>query len=322
MEFVDYYKVMDVAEDASAEKIKHSYRKLARKYHPDVSKEANGEEQFKKVAEAYQVLKDPERRKKYDELRQYGAGSGRGFSPPPGWHSQAGFDPGDFSGTGPEPGEFSDFFEELFGQRAHSQRSHHAESNYAARGQDVHSRLEITLHDAFNGVSLPVGINRPTIHSDGSIRSKIRTVNIKIPKGVVNGQTIRLRGQGGSAIGDAPAGNLYIELTIADSNMFHLHDRDVTTTLLLTPWEAALGANIVVPTLAGKVNLTIPPNTANGHKLRMKGRGMSGESPGDQYVVLTIVAPSVDTEAQKQLYRDMSELWSFNPRENTGNRND
>jgi curved DNA-binding protein len=320
MEFVDYYKVMDVAEDASAEKIKRSYRKLARKYHPDVSKEVDGEEKFKKVAEAYQVLKDTDRRKEYDELRKYGAGSGRGYSPPPGWQSQAGFDPGDFSGTG--PGEFSDFFEELFGQRANARRTPHSESNHAARGQDVHSRLQISLKDAFNGVSLPVELSRPTIHSDGSIRSENRTVNIKIPKGVVNGQTIRLRGQGGPAIGDAPVGNLYIELTIADDAVFHLDGTNVTTTLRVTPWEAALGASIVVLTLAGKVNLTIPPNSTNGHKLRMKGRGMPGASPGDHYVVLAIVAPPADTEAQKQLYREMSELWSFNPRENKGNAND
>lgn len=296
MEFVDYYKVMGIAEDASANEIKRSYRKLARKYHPDVSKEADGEEKFKKVAEAYQVLKDTERRKEYDELRQYGAGSGSGYSPPPGWKSQAGFDAGDFTHAG--SGEFSDFFEQLFGQRAYAQRSHHAESNFTARGQDIRSHLEINLHDAFNGVSLPVDIGRPSIHSDGSIRNERRTVNIKIPKGVVSGQTIRLRGQGGPAIGDALAGNLYIEISISDDNVFHLHGRDVTITLPITPWEAALGASVVVPTLAGTVNLTIPVDSASGNKLRMKGRGMPTTSPGttsgDQYVMLTIVAPPLE----------------------------
>jgi len=320
MEFVDYYKVMGLAEEASADDIKRAYRKLARKYHPDVSKEADAEEQFKKVAEAYQVLKDPDRRKEYDDLKKYGAGPGADYSPPPGWQSHAGFDPGDFSGAG--AAGFSDFFEELFGQKAYTHRSHHAESDYATRGQDVHSRLGITLNDAFSGASLPVEIGRPTVQKDGSIRTESRTVNIKIPKGIVNGQTIRLRGQGGPGIGEAPAGDLYIEISIADDELFHLDGKNVSITLPIAPWEAALGASVQVPTLAGKVNLTIPPNSASGNKLRLKGRGMPGTSPGDQYVVLAIMAPVAETDAQKELYRQMSELWSINPREHMGVEND
>lgn len=320
MEFVDYYKVMGVAEDASLADIKRSYRKLARKFHPDVSKEADSESQFKKISEAYQVLKDPERRKEYDELRKYGGRTGGDYSPPPGWQSHAGFDPGDFTAAG--SGGYSDFFEELFGARAYHHRNHHAESEFTARGQDIHSRLSISLKDAFNGVSLPVELGRPTLHSDGSIRTEKRTVNIKIPKGVGDGQTIRLRGQGGPAIGEAPAGDLYIELSVADDEFFHLDGNNITTTLAVTPWEAALGASVVVPTLAGKVNLTVPPNSASGKKLRLKGRGMPGAPPGDQYVILDIISPPAKTDEQKEHYRQMSKLWSFNPRENAGGRYD
>lgn len=316
MEFVDYYKVMGVAEDASADDIKLAYRKLARKYHPDVSKEADAEEMFKNVAEAYQVLKDPARRQEYDELRLYGASGGQSYAPPPGWESHAGFDPGDFRSAGADG--FSDFFEELFGQRAYSKRSQHGETNYDVRGQDVHSRLSISLADAYNGATLPIELGKPTIHEDGSIRSEKRIVKVKIPEGVVDGQTIRLRGQGGPAIGGASEGDLYIELVFADDDVFTHDGKDIMVSLPVAPWEVALGANVVVPTLGGDVKLNIPANSAPGHKLRLKGRGLPGTPPGNQYVVLEVVIPPATTDEQKDFYRKMRNLWSFDAREKAG----
>ena len=316
MEFVDYYKVMGVAEDATADEIKLTYRKLARKYHPDVSKEADAEAKFKQVAEAYQVLKDVERRREYDELRRYGGDKHQAYTPPPGWQSTAGFDPGDFHAAGATG--YSDFFEELFGQGAYTRRSHQGEADFAARGQDLHSSLSISLSDAFHGVTLPIQLGKPTVQPDGSIRSEKRTVKVKIPKGVVDRQTIRLRGQGGPAIGSAPVGDLYIELVFADDEVFTHDGKDISVRLPVTPWEAALGASVVVPTLGGDVNLRIPPNSASGKKFRLSGRGLPGTPPGNQFAVLEIVVPPATTEAQKDYYRQMSELWSFDPRKKTG----
>ena len=320
MKFVDYYKIMGVAEDASADEIKLAYRRLARKFHPDVSKESDSEEKFKQVAEAYQVLKDGERRAEYDELRRHGGRNQQAYTPPPGWQSTAGFDQGDFHSA--DAGQFSDFFEELFGQKAYARRTHRGEADFAARGQDIHSRLSISLSDAFDGVSLPIEVGKPTIQPDGSVRSEKRAIKVKIPKGVIDRQSIRLRGQGGPAIGSAPAGDLYIELVFEDDDVFSHDGKDINIRLPVMPWEAALGASVVVPTLGGKVNLTIPPDSVSGKKFRLSGRGLPGTPPGDQYVVLEIVVPPATTDEQRDCYRQMSKLWSLDPREKQGGRDE
>lgn len=315
MKFVDYYKIMGVAEDASADEIKLAYRRLARKFHPDVNKESDSEEKFKEVAEAYQVLKDDKRRAEYDELRRYGGSNQQSYTPPPGWQSTAGFDQGDFHSAG--AGQFSDFFEQLFGQGAYAQRTHRGEADFAARGQDIHSKLSISLSDAFHGVSLPIEVVKPTVQPNGSIRSEKRIINVKIPKGVVDRQSIRLRGQGGPSIGGAPAGDLYIELVFQDDDVFTHDGKDINIRIPVMPWEAALGANIVVPTLGGEVSLSVPSDSVAGKKFRLSGRGLPGTPPGDQYVVLEIVAPPATTAEQKDCYRKMSKLWSIDPRAKT-----
>ena len=317
MKFIDYYKVMGLQDNASDAEIKKTYRKLARKYHPDVSKEADAEKRFKEIGEAYNVLKDPEKRREYDQLKQYGGVQGREFNPPPGWHSSAGFDTSQFrQGTGDE--HFSDFFEQIFGNRAYqasARQSARNEDHFTARGQDIHTHMSISVADAYAGTTLPVSLQLPVYQRDGSINTDTKTLQIKIPKGVTHGQSIRLRGQGGPALGNAPAGDLYIELSIRDDNEFHLDGRDVTTMLPLAPWEAALGATVDVTTLGGQVRLTIPANSKPGQKMRLKGRGLPGNPPGDHYVNLAIVLPQATTDEQKQLYARMSELWSFNPRQ-------
>ena len=329
MNFVDYYKTLGLKDNASADDIKKAFRKLARKYHPDVSKEADSEERFKQVNEANQVLKDPERRREYDELKKYGAshgglGSGGaqepasrdGFRPPPGWHSQAGVDPSEYGGG--EQVDFSEFFEQLFGNRSGQRPSQRAQQHSATRGQDIRSRLPISLDDAYRGSTLPLTLRIPEHQSDGSIQTKQKTLKVKIPKGVRDGQTIRLRGQGSPGVGDAKTGDLLIELTIEDDERFQLDGRDIILNLLIAPWEAALGDTVEVPTLGGTVKLSIPANAKAGQKLRLRGRGMPGKPDGDQFVILTIVLPKVETEAQKELFQSMRELWSFNPREHLG----
>lgn len=329
MKFVDYYKTLGLQDNASSADIKKAYRKLARKYHPDVSKEADSEERFKEINEANQVLKNPERRREYDELKKYGAqhgglgaggpqgaGNEGGFRPPPGWQSHAGFDPSGYGGG--EQVDFSDFFEQIFGNRSGQHSSHHTEEHFATRGQDIRSRLSISLTDAYHGRSLPLTLQIPVYQSDGSIQTEQKTLKVTIPKGVKDGQNIRLRGQGGPGVGDGKTGDLYIELHIEDDERFHLHGRDITLHLPIAPWEAALGETVEIPTLGGKVKLTIPANAKAGQKLRLRGRGMPGKPDGDQFIVLTIVLPTVETETQKELFQSMKKLWSFNPREHAG----
>lgn len=316
MEFVDYYKVMGLEEDASADEIKRVYRKLARKYHPDVSKEADSEARFKELGEAYKVLKDPARRREYDELKQYQDSGSGGFQPPPGWQARDSINPDDFSGSG--GADYSDFFEQIFGSRFRQQGGVHSEQHFDARGQDVHSSLPVSIQDAYGGAAIELSLKTPVIHGDGSVRNEQKKLKVKVPAGVTNGQKIRLRGQGGPGVGKGAAGDLYIEIQVREDEQFHLDGRDVSVSVPVTPWEAALGASIEVPTLNGQVKMTVPANASQGQRLRLKGRGLPGKVPGDQYVILSVVVPKAVTEEQKQAYRTMSELWSVDPRDKSG----
>lgn len=295
MEYKDYYKILGVDRTAAAEDIKKAYRRLARKYHPDVSKEPNAEEKFKELGEAYEVLRDSEKRAQYDQFGgQYR--HGQSFTPPPGWQDSAG-------GFSRGNSNFSSFFENMF---ASGMGGGGRGDSFFARGDDVNAKITISLEEAFHGTNK--SIRRPT----GAAQTG--TVNVKIPAGVSAGQKIRLAGQGKAGMG-GQAGDLYLEIQIAPHSFLRVEDKDLYLELPLAPWEAALGTKVTVPTLAGKISLTIPAGARSGQKMRLKGRGLPGKPAGDQFVVLQIQTPPASSDSQKLLYRKMADSFEFNPRE-------
>jgi curved DNA-binding protein len=276
MQFKDYYETLGVSPQASAEEIKRAYRKLARRYHPDVSKEAGAEERFKAVNEAYEALKDPNRRSAYDRLRASGFRPGDQFRPPPDFGE--GFDFGDIGGEG----GFSDFFESLFGQSRRRAGPR--------RGRDRSAVVEIDLETAYGG-----GMQRLTLPEG-------RTLDVKIPAGILPGQQIRLAGQGMPGSGGAKAGDLLLEIRFRPHPRFEVEGRDVLHRLRVPAWLAALGGEVAVPTLGGNVTLRVPAGSASGRRMRLRGRGLPGNPPGDQYVVLEVDAPPAATADQRSAW--------------------
>lgn len=319
MEYKDYYKILGVERNASQDEIKRAYRKLARKYHPDVSAEADAEDRFKEVQEAYEVLKDPEKRTAYDQLGS-GWQSGQDFTPPPGWERDFSFHGGGFTEVDPE--EFSEFFENLFGGGFGGRRSqtfHRAHGGRARRGADQRMRIPVTLEESYSGAEKRVRLQFPSIDQRTGRRvNRTRTLNVKIPKGVTHGQVIRLSGQGEA--GDAPgaAGDLLLEVDLQPHSLYRVEGKDLYLTVPVTPWEAALGSKIEVPTPGGEVEMTIPPGTRSGERLRLKGRGLPGRTAGDQYVILQIQTPRPKTDEQKRLYEEMARKMPYNPRVTLG----
>lgn len=297
MEYKDYYQILGVARDVSKEDLKKAYRKLARKYHPDVSKETDAEAKFKELGEAYEVLKDPEKRAQYD---QFGSNykNGQSFTPPPGWSQQGGRGGFDSSNS-----NFSSFFESMFGGGG---MAGGGRDNFYAKGEDVNAKITISLEDAFKGAQKT--IRRPS----GSTESG--TLNVKIPAGITSGKKIRLSGQGRAGMGGS-AGDLLLEINVATHAYYKLDGSNVTLDLPIAPWEAALGAKVTVPTLAGKINLTIPAGAKSGQKMRLKGRGLPGKAAGDQIVNLQIMTPPADSDKATKFYHQMAEELNFNPRE-------
>ncbi len=316
MEFKDYYEIMGVKKDATQDEIKRAYRKLARKYHPDVSKEPDAEKRFKEVGEAYEVLKDPEKRAAYDQLgTNYKAGED--FRPPPGWDQGFEFHGGDF--TGADASGFSDFFEQLFGRGfSYSSGASRGGAEYHTRGNDTHAKILIDLEDAYHGANKTMTLKHTELGPDGRPQVKERTLNVRIPKGVRQGQHLRLAKQGGAGIGKGEAGDLFLEIQFKPHPYYHIEGKDVYLDLPLAPWEAALGAKIKAPTPTGPVDLKIPPGSAAGRKLRLKGKGIPGKQPGDLYVILQIALPPADTESAKQAYREFEKAVPFNPRASLG----
>lgn len=313
MEFKDYYKIMGVERSATQDEIKRAYRKLARKYHPDVSKEPEAEARFKEMGEAYEVLRDPEKRAAYDQL---GANweAGQDFRPPPEWDQGFEFHGGGFSGA--DASQFSDFFESLFGQGFAP--GGHAQGGFHARGGDAHAKVLIDLDDAYHGASRSLTLKSTVLGTDGRPHVKERTLNVRIPKGVRQGQHIRLSGQGDPGLGQGKPGDLYLEVEFRPHPFYHVEGRDVYVELPVAPWELVLGATVQAPTPNGKVDLKIPPSSIAGRKLRLKGRGIPGSPAGDLYVVLKVVLPPAESEAAKQAWRDMAQTLHFNPRQALG----
>lgn len=295
----DYYKIMGVSENASEKDIKMAYRKLARKYHPDISKESNAEERFKEMGEAYEVLRDPTKRAEYDrfrknkEFRQEGPYTYRGSEEPEHFHSQ-------FSGHFNE-----DLFETLFGHSRYKEQP--------MAGKNYQGKINISLEEAFTGtvknIQVPVG-NEP--------QANIQTLKVKIPQGIKSGQQIRLAEQGAPGIHGGPRGDIYLTVHVDKHPLFDVMDNDIYLTLPITPWEAALGTTIAIPTLGGKIDLKIPPGSQGGQKLRLKNRGLPGSVPGHQYVLLKIITPPPTTEAATELYKKMAQVMPFNPRDKMG----
>lgn len=326
MEFKDYYKTLGVEPDASADDIKRAYRKLARKYHPDLNKDSGSEDRFKEIGEAYEVLKDPEKRKEYDQLRSGGWRGGDDFEPPPGW--QGGFrDVGGgaraggagFGGAGGGFSDFSEFFENLFGGGAAGgvggmggmggQRR-----QARMRGNDARARVEIDLETAYAGGKRRITLNRAEPGADGRMQSRQQSLEVNIPAGVTPGRQIRLAGQGEPGVNGGPAGDLYLEVDIKPHRHFELDGRDVLLTLPVAPWEAALGAKVQVPTLGGPVSLNIPAGSSSGKRLRLKGRGLPGKPAGDQIVIVRVVVPEPKSDRERELYRELAEACDFDPR--------
>lgn len=284
MEFKDYYEILGVEASAGEAELKTAYRRLARKFHPDVSKEKGAEERFKSINEAYEVLRDKEKRKEYDQLRARGYRSGQEYQPPSG-PGGGGFHQG-FGGDA-QNGDFSDFFESLFGGRSRASQQPLG---------DTRAKVAIPLEIAFSG-----GQQRFTV--DG------RTLEVKIPVGIKPGQVIRLAGQGRSS--GARKSDLLLEIDYRPHADFEVDDRNILYTLSLAPWEAALGTNAAVPTLGGTVELKIPADSEAGKKLRLRGRGLPGKpNAGDQIVEIEIRAPKAETEVQKDFYKKMAEVFS------------
>lgn len=319
MEYKDYYKILGVERNATQDEIKRAYRKLARTYHPDVNKDADAEAKFKEAGEANEVLKDPEKRTAYDQL---GANwqQGQDFRAPPNW--DAGFE---FSGGGSytegDASQFSDFFDSLFGgARMGGGRGgpFAGRAQFHAEGQDHHAKIEIDLRDAFSGAKRTITLRAPEVDAEGHVTLKERTLNVSIPKGVREGQHIRLAGQGSPGIGKGTAGDLYLEIRFAPDRLYRVDGRDVYMDLPVAPWEAALGASVKVPTPEGALMLKIPSGSAQGRTMRLKGRGVPGSPPGDFYAVLKIILPPAESDKAKELYRQMERELPFDPRAGLG----
>ncbi|MDE3208472.1 MAG: DnaJ domain-containing protein [Pseudomonadota bacterium] len=304
MQYYDYYKILGVSRSASDEEIRKAYKKLARKYHPDVSKENNAEEKFKELGEAYDVLRDPEKRAAYDALGTHRAG--QEFNPPPGWRF-------DFNGSGsPFDGQagaagFSDFFSNLFGQGMGRQAGMHE----GFRGQDFEVSLTISMEDAAQGVERTISFPVDTRQGTQTYSSVVR-----IPKGVVDGQRLKVPGRGGKGSQSGLSGDLYLVVHIAPHRLFRLEGHDLFLELPITPSEAVLGAKVEVPTLSGRVNLHIKEQAVSGQKLRLSGKGMPkpGGGHGDLYVLIKIVTPVNLTQKERSLYEELARISKFNPR--------
>lgn len=309
----DYYSILGVARDASADDIKKAYRRLARQFHPDKNKDPKAEERFKTIGEAYEVLSDPEKRAAYDSF-----GHAAGNAGAQGWNADGG---------GFDPGMFSDLFENLFGGqgspfggRARGGKGSAGAAGGAGvhsdveHGRDLHMKLDLSLDEAFHGCTRTVRVNLPVRESSGRVVEKLKTLQVQVPPGIAQGQKIRMKHQGAPGPKGTDNGHLYLEVNVLPHPLFSMEGRDISVRLPVAPWEAVLGAEVTVPTLNGDIKLKVPPNSQNGKRFRLKGKGMPGKNPGDFYVVLDVVLPTPADEKSRALFEEMARTLRFDPR--------
>jgi curved DNA-binding protein len=315
MDYKDYYKILNISKNASQKEIKRAYKKLARKFHPDVSKESDAEAKFKEVGEAYEVLKDPEKREAYDSLDTNWKADSASAQTPPNWEKDFGFGNGQYTQQG-NPQDYSSFFEDLFGGA--SAQGGWSRTHANARGEDSHAKVMIDIEDAYNGASRSISLQSTEIGTDGRPEVKKRTLNVKIPQGVKQGQHIRLQGQGQKGFGGAESGDLYLEIDFNLHPLYSVKDKDVYIDIPITTSEAVLGASIKIPTPTGAVDMKIPTGSSSGKKMRLKGRGLPAKEAGDFYVTLQIRVADNASDKIKELYQQIAKEQHFNPREAMG----
>jgi curved DNA-binding protein len=307
VEFKDYYKVLGVARDATADDVKKSFRKLARKYHPDVSKEPDAAQRMSEINEANAVLSDPERRAAYDAVGQ-GRHQGESFTPPPDW--DAGFEFTGGAREGMDAGEFSDFFSELFGHAARGARGRAgggSNQGFAARGQDHHAKILLDLEDAWRGATRQISLRMPQLDARGHVTLAERTLDVKIPAGIRPGQMIRLAGQGGAGMGGASAGDLFLQVQFRPHARFHAEGANLIAELPVAPWEAALGAVVPVGLPDGtNLKVRVPAGAQSGSQLSVRGKGLPGKQPGDLELTVRVVLPSGLDPRAKSIYEQMA----------------
>ncbi|MEW6370489.1 MAG: DnaJ C-terminal domain-containing protein [Pseudomonadota bacterium] len=299
MEYKDYYQTLGVDRNASADDIKKAYRKMVRKYHPDVSKHKDADQKTKEINEAYEVLGNAEKRAAYDQLGR-GYHAGEQFRPPPDWGEQY-----DFAGAGAD-----DFFADLFAHVGRTRRG----GSFQMRGDDIHAAITIDLLDAYQGATRTVSLRVPRQEGPGRATMQEKKLNVTIPRGVTPGQQLRLAGQGHEGHGGGPPGDLYLEIQFAPDPRYRVEGTHVYENVPVTPWEAALGEKVAVPTPSGTVEVSVPPGSQSGRKLRLKGRGIPGNPPGDLYLILDVVLPPANSDKARAIYQAMARDLAFNPR--------
>ncbi len=328
MQFQDYYETLGVQRTASQDEIKKAYRKLSKKYHPDINKAKGAEDKFKQIGEAYEVLKDPDKRKKYDQLGS-SFHPGDEVRPPPGWQNvdfNFGGARGPGGAGGEVPGSFSDFFEAFFGAGGGAaagggRRARRApfsagfEQELRRRGENHEAEIEISLEDAYQGATKPVSLQETIIQPDGGRRVENRSFSVKIPPGTTGGTRIRLAGQGGKGV-NAPDGDLLLKVTLAHHARFEVDGHNLKATLHIAPWEAVFGAKVPFDTLDGEVQLKVPAGTQGGSKLRLKDKGLPKRTGGrgSLTVELRIVVPTTPTDEEKRLFEELQKVSTFKPR--------
>lgn len=311
MEFKDYYKILGVDPSASADEIKKAYKKLARKFHPDVSKEKEAEQRFKEVAEAYEVLKQQDKRDEYDQLRRMGASDRNGqFRPPPDWDPATRF----YSSGGGDASEFSDFFEAMFGRDGRFHHTYGRDGHVRMDGEDVHAELPLLLEEAFRGAEQTFQVRVPQVDERGLVTHSVKKLRVKIPAGTGAGTVLRIKGQGAPGIGGGQPGDVLLTIKLAPHPLYTVEDRNISMVVPVLPWEAALGGKVTVPTLQSRTRVSIPAGSQTGQKLRLAGLGMPGEPPGDFHVILKVVMPQTLTSEAKELFQKLAQQSHDNPR--------